>query len=132
MSWKQIFERARKTGTFTDADLEMAKSWPHCAVGDMLCSRGYNKSHTSDELADIIISYNFALYGIGDTFFGFIYRSNTMPERKYLYNTEDEYHKECMRLVDEAEKIYDRIQKIGPNLSLRNHLNLKVAPVTSV
>ena len=75
----------------------MATSWPDCAVGDMLCSRGYNKSHTSGELADIIISYNFALYGIGDTFYGFIYRSNTMPQRKYLYNTEDEYRKECMR-----------------------------------
>ena len=50
MKWKQIFEIARKTGTFTDADLKMARSWPDCAVGDKLHSMNYDKSYAHQQM----------------------------------------------------------------------------------
>ena len=131
ISWKQIFERARKTGTFNEDDWETAKLWNYCAVGDMICSRGYNMSYASKQLADIIVKYDDDLADMGCAFTAAIAKSRHMSELKQNYSSEDEYRKECIRCVNEAEEIYDKVQKTEPSQALIDHLDLKATPATA-
>ena len=131
MSWIQIFERARKTGTFNEDDYEKAKSWPHCAVGDMICSIGYNKSYTSRQLAAIIVHLDNNLADMGCAFTAAIAKSEYMSECKQDYSSDDEYRKECMKLVNKAQEIYDMIQKTEPSQALIDFLVLKATPATA-
>ena len=131
MEWKQIFKRAQKTGTFTDADLEKAKSWPHCAVGDNLRSRGYNKSRSSGDLFRIIVKLDEKLSHMGASFTCAVADANRMPKRKQDYYSEYEYRKQCMEYIDEAQEIYDRIQKTEPSKALIDELELTVPPASA-
>ena len=86
MKWKQIFEVARKTGTFTDADLKMARSWPDCAVGDKLHSMNYDKSRPSaDDLYKIIYKLDTNLASMGVSFTLAVSDANYMPVCKQDY-----------------------------------------------
>ena len=131
MEWKQIFELARKTETFTDADLKMAKSWPDCAVGDKLHSRGYNKSRSSDDLFRIIVKLDTNLALMGAKFTCAVADANHMPKCKQDYYSEYEYSQQCMEYIDEAQEIYDRIQKTEPSKALIDRLNLKATPAAA-
>ena len=131
MSWKQIFKRARKTGTFNEDDYEKAKSWPHCAVGDNLRSRGYNKSYTSRQLGNIVVMFDNDLVDMGCAFTAAIAKSEYMSECKQDYSSDDEYHKECMKRVNMAQEIYYRIQKMEPSKALIGKLGLKDTPAAS-
>ena len=131
MNWKQKFEIARKTGTFTDADLEIARSWPHCAVGDMLRNRGYNKSHSSNDLFRIIVKLDEKLTHMGASFTCAVADANHMPKRKQDYYSEYEYRKQCMEYIDEVQEIYDRIQETEPSKALIDELELTVPPTSA-
>ena len=131
MEWKQIFERAKKTGAFTDADLETAKSWPHCAVGDNLRSRGYDKSHASDDLGNIIVNLDFNLKFMGRAFTTAVSDSNCMSRCKQDYNSDEYYRKQCISYINEAQRIYDMIQKTKPSQALIDHLGLKATPAAA-
>ena len=131
MKWKQIFEVARKTETFTDADLKMAKSWPDCAVGDNLRSRNYNKSRSSDDLFRIIVKLDTNLALMGSNFTCAVADANRMPKRKQDYYSEYEYSKQCMEYIDEAQEIYNKIQKTEPSKALIDELKLTVPPTAS-
>ena len=91
----------------------------------MLHTRGYNRLHTSKQLGHIVMAYDSDLESMGDILYGIINESYNMPQRKENYESEDEYRKECMSLVDEAEKAYDEIQNMVPSQALINRLNLK-------
>ena len=97
----------------------------------MLHNRGYNRIHTSQQLGHIVLSYDDKLNTMGCRLFGTLDESNAMPQRKETYESEDEYRKECMRLVDDAEKAYDEIQNTEPSQALIDCLNLKATPVAS-
>ena len=131
MEWKQIFGRARKTGTFSKDDLKTARSWPRCAVGNMLRSRGYNLSLTSRQLGKIIERYDINLEEMGIHFTMAISDSNYMPKCKQDYNSDENYRKQCMAYIDKAQKIYDRIQKTEPSKALINELELTVPPTSA-
>ena len=131
MNWKQIFERARKTGTFNEDDYEKAKSWPHCAVGDNLRSRGYDKSYTSSQLGNIVVKFDNDLVDMGCTFTAAIAKSEYMSECKQDYSSDDKYRKECMKRVNKAQEIYDRIQKTEPSQALIDKLGLTATPAAA-
>ena len=131
MEWKQIFGRARKTGTFTDADLEIARSWPHCAVGDMLRNRGYNLSLTSSQLGKIIERYDINLEEMGIHFTMAVSNSHHMPMYKQDYNSDENYRKQCMAYIDKSQKIYDQIQKMNLSKALIDRLCLKATSVVA-
>ena len=131
MEWKQIFELARKTETFTDADLKMAKSWPDCAVGDKLHGMHYSRSHLSDNLHKIIVKLDTNLALMGSNFTCAVADANRMPKRKQDYYSEYEYSKQCMEYIDEAQEIYDRIQKTEPSKALIDELELTVQPTSA-
>ena len=127
MNWKQRFENTLKTGTFTNVDLEMAISWPHCAVGDLLHSSGYNGSYSSDALGRIVAEHDDYLLDKGLEFTKAVSDSLKMPNKRYRYHSEANYRKACIKLVRKAQKIYDEIQREGINQYLEEHLELTVA-----
>ena len=131
MNWKQRFERALKTGAFNKDDYETTVSWPDCAAGDMLRGRGYNKSYTSDKLEDIIEDLDNHLAHVDARFSWAVYESQIMPKFHDDYPSEDEYRKECIRLVNEAQKIYDEIQNMDLNQALIDKLELTVPPTSA-
>ena len=131
MKWKQIFEIARKTGTFTDADLKMAESWPDCAVGDNLRSRGYDRSRSSDDLFRIIVKIDEKLTNLGARFTCAVANANNMPNRKQDYNLDENYRNQCMAYIDTAQAIYNKIQKTEPSKALIDELKLTVPPTAS-
>ena len=125
MKWKQRFGRARKTGTFNRNDLETAYSWPDCAVGDMLRSRGYNQILTSRTLAEMIYRNDAVLEEMGCCFYNVVKRSERMPMCRKIYNTDDEYREENIDLINDAQEIYDEIQNMEPSQALIDKLGLK-------
>ena len=131
MKWKQIFENARKIGTFTDEDIKMAKSWPDSAVGDMLRSKGYNLPLTSDMLAVTIYKHDAVLEAMGCCFYNVVKKSELLPICGEIHNTNDEYREEIMDLINEAQEIYDRIQRMKPSKALIDELKLTVPPTAS-
>ena len=131
MEWKQIFEQAKKTGTFSYDNLKTARSWPHCAVGNMLRNMGYNRTLTSGHLGKIIERYDTNLEEMGIYFTMAISDSYYMPKCKQDYNSDENYHKQCMAYIDKAQEIYDRIQKTEPTQALINELRLKTTPVAA-
>ena len=54
-----------------------------------------------------------------------------MPIDRKLYATDSEYHNECMRLVNKAQNIYNKIQKMEPTQALINNLGLTAAQAAS-
>ena len=131
MSWKQIFKRARKTGTFNEDDHKTALSWPDCAVGDMLRSRGYNKSYTSRQLGDIVVALDNDLVDMGCAFTASVAISEYISERKQNYSSDENYRKQCMAYIDEAQEIYNKIQKTEPSQALIDKLGLKATPAAA-
>ena len=130
MEWKQIFEYARKNKTFSRDDLTKAGSWPHCAVGDNLRSRGYKKTHTSGDLGYIVDLYSKNLAEMGYSFTLAVSNSERMLKNRARYNSEDEYNKKCMYYINEAQKIYNNIQKTEPSQALIDKLKLTVTPTS--
>ena len=131
MKWEQRFEIALKTGTFTYEDVAMARSWPDCAAGDKLRSMGYNKSYTADELGDIIEYLDKYLANMGIRFASTVMVSASMPKDRVCYSSEDKYRKKCIRLVNRAQKIYDKIQSATPDTNLADYLELKATPAAA-
>ena len=131
MKWNQIFENALKTGTFTNVDLGMAISWPHCAVGDLLHSRGYNGSYSSDVLGRIVDEHDDYLLDKGLEFTKAVRDSLEMPSKRNRYHSEANYHKACIKLVRKAQKIYDEIQREEIHSDLEDHLELTVTSALS-
>ena len=123
--------KPKKTGAFTDADLEVAKSWPHCAVGDNLRSRGYDGSHEPFDLGTIIVNLDFNLKFMGRSFTRAVSDSNCMSRCKQDYNSDGYYRKQCISYIDEAQRIYDRIQKMEPSKALIDELKLTVTPTSA-
>ena len=131
MSWKQIFERARKTGTFNEDDYNTATSWKHCAVGDLLHSSGYNGSYSSDVLGGIVAEHDDYLLDKGLEFTKAVSDSLEMPSKRHRYHSEANYRKACIKLVRKAQKIYDEIQREEINQYLEEHLELTVTAAVS-
>ena len=131
MEWKQIFEQAKKTGAFVDVDLEMARSWPHCAVGDNLRNRGYNLSLISGELGKIVEKHDTNLVNLGIKFTTAVAKSSRMPVCKQNYTSDEKYRKICAAFINKAQEIYNKIQKTEPSQALINELELTVTPTSA-
>ena len=97
----------------------------------MLRSRGYNLPLTSRTLGDIIYRDDAVLEAMGCCFYNVVKRSELLPICRKICDTEDKHHKESMRLINDAQEIYDRIQKMKLSQTLIDYLNLKATPAVS-
>ena len=129
MNWKQIIERAQKNGTFTKEDLKAAESWTDCVVSDKLRSMGYNMSHTSDQLDDIIVKYDEDLAWMGYHFAKAVKLSVRLSRNKELFNTDKERHEICQHITNSTKSLYDEIQNKKPTQALIDRLGLTATPV---
>ena len=128
MNWKQIIERAQKNGTFTKEDLKAAESWTDCVVSTKLRSMGYNMSHTSDQLDDIIFKYDEDLAWMGYHFAKAVKLSESLSRNKKCFNTDEERHEIYQHLTKNTKSLYDEIQNKTPTQALMDKLGLTAIP----
>ena len=129
MNWKQRFKSARKNVTFDEDDVESASLLPDSAVGDKLRSMGYNMSFTSDQLEIIVDKLDNDLRTMEQSFFDAVEYSEAMSGELDNCDTYAEYHRDCMDVIDDAEKFYDKIQNKKLTQDIIDVLSLKDTPV---
>ena len=64
-------------------------------------------------------------------FYNVVKKSELLPICGEIHNTNDEYREEIMDLINEAQEIYDRIQRMKPSKALIDELKLTVTPTAS-
>ena len=129
MNWKQRFENARKNVTFDEDDVEMASLLPDSAAGDKLRSMGYSMSFTSDQLEIIVDKLDNDLREMEQSFFEAVEYSETLSGQLDDYDTYATYHRDCMEVINDAEKCYDKIQNKKLTQDIIDVLSLKDTPV---
>ena len=109
-------------GTFTKEDLKAAESWTDCVVSTKLRSMGYNMSHTSDQLDDIIFKYDEDLAWMGYHFAKAVKLSESLSRNKKCFNTDEERHEIYQHLTKNTKSLYDEIQNKTPTQALMDKL----------
>ena len=92
MNWKKRIKKAKKTGSFTEEDKEMSKSFHTCAIGEVFSrSKKYRRMDVEAYLEDRYgVKKGHKLYTLGMNFF-------------YLVTSQS---------IRGAETVYKKIQKL--------------------